>query len=160
MYLSIVIPTLNEEKYILRILNYLRRHTDPNSCEIIVCDGGSSDQTVALARNFGSITILDQLPSCRAIQMNHGAMRARGEVLYFVHADVLPPESFYSDIKSNYQARHLFGMYRQKFEGGSFLLKINSFFTRFDFEWCRVEIKACMCPESFLVNWEVTMNPW
>ncbi|MBK9271034.1 MAG: TIGR04283 family arsenosugar biosynthesis glycosyltransferase [Saprospiraceae bacterium] len=137
MYLSIVIPTLNEERYILRILNYLRRHTDPKSCEIILCDGGSSDQTVALARNFGCITILDQLPACRAIQMNHGAMKARGEVLYFVHADVLPPDSFYSDIKSNYQAGHLFGMYRQTFEGGSFLLNINSFFTRFDFEWTR-----------------------
>jgi len=137
MYLSIVIPTLNEEKYILRILNYLRKYTDPNACEIILCDGGSSDQTVPMARNFGGITILDHLPACRAVQMNYGAMQARGEVLYFVHADVLPPDSFYSDIQSNYQDGHMYGMYRQKFEGGSFLLNINSFFTRFDFEWTR-----------------------
>ena len=59
---------------------------------MIVVDGGSSDDTVALARPRADLVL--SAPRGRAAQMNAGAARARGEVLLFLHADShLPPDA-------------------------------------------------------------------
>ncbi len=81
MTLSVIIPTLNEASCIAATLRQLRRQ-EPD--EILVVDGGSSDDTVALAA--AADRVLDALPG-RAAQMNHGAACARGDVLLFLHAD-------------------------------------------------------------------------
>src|SRR5688500_7155383 len=86
--LSIVIPTLNEAGNIesaLRRLQSLRRRGH----EIIVADGGSSDQTPLLAADLA-----DRILTCprgRALQMNCGATAAGREVLLFLHADTELP---------------------------------------------------------------------
>jgi rSAM/selenodomain-associated transferase 2 len=89
--LSIVIPVLNEAASIaatLEALGALRAR----SIEIIVVDGGSADDTVALAT-----PLADQVLTAargRAIQMNAGAKAAHGDVLLFLHADTrLPPHA-------------------------------------------------------------------
>ncbi|MFZ1516229.1 MAG: TIGR04283 family arsenosugar biosynthesis glycosyltransferase [Saprospiraceae bacterium] len=136
MLLSIIIPTLNEEKYLGNLLHFLRKQTDPLNTEIIVIDGGSSDNTKVIAHNYGAV-ILSTNASCRAVQMNMGVKNAKGEILYFVHADVLPPERFSLDIMNAFAEGKKIGMYRQKFDGGPIILKINSYFTRFNWLWCR-----------------------
>jgi len=81
MYVSIIIPTLNEASCIQQTLAQLRTH-DP--FEILVVDGGSSDGTVELA---GSADRVLHGVRGRAAQMNRGAAAARGDVLLFLHAD-------------------------------------------------------------------------
>lgn len=84
---SIVVPTLNESERIVGCLARLRR--DFSDCEIVVVDGGSRDDTVALAAPIAPVWRSD--PG-RARQMNTGAAHTSGDVLWFVHADtVLDP---------------------------------------------------------------------
>lgn len=89
-YLSVIIPTLNEERQIARTI---RAATSPDA-QIIVSDGGSTDRTVAIARSLGARIISGQ--TGRACQQNRGAAAARGEVLLFLHADTRLP-SHYED---------------------------------------------------------------
>ena len=78
---SVILPTLNEADCIAGAVESLRRL---GPCEIIVADGGSTDDT--LARAAGADRVLSG-PRGRAAQMNHGAAHARGDILIFLHAD-------------------------------------------------------------------------
>jgi len=81
MFLSIIIPTLNEAE---RIATTIARTRGLGPCEIIIADGGSSDRTRELA--VGADAVIET-PRGRAVQQNSGAAAARGEVLLFLHAD-------------------------------------------------------------------------
>lgn len=85
---SIVIPVLNESAAIVPVLERLAGLKDLDA-EVLVVDGGSSDDTVALAA-----PLCDRLVESgrgRAQQMNRGAEVATGQVLLFLHADTLLP---------------------------------------------------------------------
>ena len=69
--------------------------------------------------------------------MNMGAAEAVGEVLYFVHADTLPPASFQKDIENAIQKGYLYGGYRFKFEPSKAILRFNEYLTRFPWAWTR-----------------------
>ncbi len=88
--ISIVLPVLNEETQITRCLQDLRSRCGPD-CELIVVDGGSNDRTVALAKPLADQVFVS--PKGRAMQMNAGARRASGEILWFLHADSTPPDN-------------------------------------------------------------------
>lgn len=81
---SIVIPTLNEESVLADLLDNLK---DAGAHEIVVADGGSVDGTASIAQAHGVRWIPS--PCGRATQMNTGAAVATGDVLMFLHADVL-----------------------------------------------------------------------
>ncbi|CAG9467756.1 unnamed protein product [Pedinophyceae sp. YPF-701] len=91
--LSVIIPTLNEEKDIEATIRSTERTADatPGRVEVIVADGGSVDQTVDIARRCGAKVVAGARG--RGPQMNAGARQATGEVLLFLHADTrLPPD--------------------------------------------------------------------
>ena len=95
--ISIIIPTLNEESQVnnWRRLLALAAGSDTETsmpCEIIIVDGGSSDQTVSLARSHGFR--VESCQSGRGAQLNHGARLASGRVLLFLHADTELPAGF------------------------------------------------------------------
>jgi rSAM/selenodomain-associated transferase 2 len=87
--LSIVIPVLDEATTIVTALEALAPLRARGS-EIIVVDGGSSDDTAALARPLADFVIASARG--RAAQMNAGAALARGDVLLFLHADTRLPD--------------------------------------------------------------------
>lgn len=68
----------------------------------------------------------------RAHQMNQGAKVATGRILWFVHADTKPPSGFYKDILDATANGADLGGYRFKFDSNRILLRINSWFTRFN----------------------------
>jgi rSAM/selenodomain-associated transferase 2 len=89
--ISVVIPTLDEEKRIGRRLDELSALS--GVAEILVVDGGSGDRTVEIARRHAAVRVL-AAPRGRGPQMNAGARAAKGELLLFLHADVsLPPDA-------------------------------------------------------------------
>ncbi len=84
--LTIIIPALNEADEIrtcLQSLQSLRQHGH----EVIVVDGGSQDETIALSYPLADQVLLS--PRGRAQQMNLGARNAHNEMLLFLHADTL-----------------------------------------------------------------------
>ena len=90
MQISIIVPVSNEAPLIRRFLAHLRERAP--GAEIIVADGGSTDGTADLAPGFCDRLVESQRD--RARQMNAGANAARGDILWFVHADVeLPSQS-------------------------------------------------------------------
>src|SRR6476469_5728665 len=135
MQISIIIPTYNEAENITRLIHYLLQHQSADVCEIIVADGGSTDDTLALSKKAGANAILSPHAG-RAAQMNYGASIAGGSVLYFVHADCVPPTSYANDIINAISKGFEFGRYRTRFDSNSVLLKLNAFFTRFDLFVC------------------------
>src|SRR5688500_2822403 len=103
MQISVIIPTLNEEKNIEYLVPFIQEHGGTSIAEIIVVDGGSEDNTVEVAKHAGVIALTSPVRS-RAAQMNLGARHATGEILYFIHADVKLIPSFVSDMKESVEA--------------------------------------------------------
>lgn len=84
-----IVPALDEAD---EIEATLRRARAPQVVELLVVDGGSTDDTVARARPLADDVLI--APRGRALQMNAGARRACGDVLLFLHADTWLPEGF------------------------------------------------------------------
>ena len=87
---SIIVPVLNEEKEIHKTVQYLRS-LDPPPLEIIVVDGGSTDDTILKCKQIEEYVRVIESQRGRAAQMNAGAADAKGDVLLFVHCDSRPP---------------------------------------------------------------------
>lgn len=92
---SIIIPTFNEQHTITRTLEALGKLR--GSFEVVVVDGTSDDETLAIVeRRAASGEVNNSLRVItsergRGAQMHAGACAARGQVLWFIHADTLPP---------------------------------------------------------------------
>ena len=86
MRVSIIVPTLNEEALIAENIRNLEQLSGEK--EIIVVDGGSTDQTITLVSEQ-NVRVLGASPG-RGPQMHAGALASAGDVLWFIHADILP----------------------------------------------------------------------
>ena len=131
MSISVIIPTCNESLNIGRLINFLSLHGGSSLKEIIVVDAAASvDRTLEHIPENKAIGVKSRA-TCRAVQMNEGAAMATGDILYFVHADVLPPEGFAKDIRDSLASGFDFGFFSYVFDSDSSLLRVNSYFTRF-----------------------------
>lgn len=132
--ISVIIPTLNEEGHIGDTVHYLRESVSPQMLtEIIVVDGGSTDRTIRKAKKAGA-QVLISAKKGRSAQMNFGALYAKGDILYFLHADTLPPPGFDSDIANAVTTGYPAGCFKLSFNYEHWFLKANCWFTRFDFD--------------------------
>ncbi len=87
MKLSFVIPTLNEERNIPRVIKQFDKLKGKYDFEVIVSDGGSTDRTVKIARNLGAIVIVNKLLHTIGEGRNLGAKNSSGDLLFFFDAD-------------------------------------------------------------------------
>lgn len=101
--LSIIIPTLNEEDYIGRLLELIRTQ-DFKDYEIIVADAGSKDKTLEIAKKYDCIIVLGGLP---AKGRNNGAKIAKGNALLFMDADIVLPPNFLKNTIKEFNKRKL-----------------------------------------------------
>ena len=122
--LSIIIPVLNETSTIvhaLDVLQDLRRE----GAELIVVDGGSTDNTRELAAAQADLVV--HSPSGRGCQMNAGAVTARGEVFLFLHADTQLPPSALQQVRAAVSKGALWGRFDVRIEGRAFGLGLVAF---------------------------------
>ena len=111
---TIVIPTLNEEAEIQACLMRLQGQRE-EGFEVIVVDGGSNDRTPQLVEG-----LCDQFISTRkgrAAQMNAGAMKAKGEFIFFLHVDTQLPEKFPEPISAIAADTFCWGRFDVKLSG-------------------------------------------
>ena len=113
MKTSIIIPTLNEARYLSETLAQIQQLS---SHEIIISDGGSNDNTLKIASKFTQNLIKGS--AGRALQMNAGAQVATGDLLLFLHADSYIERASYQKM--------LAAMKKTEVLGGAFSLLIDS----------------------------------
>lgn len=136
MKISIIIPTYNEAENIGGVIDYLLQSTENSIAEIIVSDGGSNDDTISRAEAKGALVLKSPVAG-RAGQMNYALEHTTGDILYFVHADCRPPESYVGDIIRAVGDGYDCGSFRTAFDSDKYLLRINAFFTRFNYLFFR-----------------------
>jgi rSAM/selenodomain-associated transferase 2 len=130
--ISIIIPTFNEQERIAGTIQRLRETAGPHQIEVIISDGGSTDMTLREAGKAGADTVVSSGKKGRSAQMNYGASLAKGDILYFLHADTIPPPAFTSQIKDAVRNNYLAGCFRLSFDHQHWFLRANCWFTRFD----------------------------
>ena len=120
MKFSLIVPTLNEASSISAGLAALQPLRD--RAEIIVADGGSSDNTVTLAEKWADRVV--RSPKGRARQMNLGAKLATGDVLIFLHADTFLPPDALDRIERQLETSGDWGRFDIQLSGNHFMFKI------------------------------------
>ncbi|MFA5131653.1 MAG: glycosyltransferase [Patescibacteria group bacterium] len=114
--ISIIIPTLNEEHYLPLLLEAIKKQKF-SDYEIIVSDGGSKDNTQAIARDYGCRFVSDTEHHHPAWQRNNGAAVAQGDVLVFLDADTMLQADFLEKVIAEF--------YERKLSGAGFYIKFN-----------------------------------
>lgn len=129
MKISVVIPALNEESHLEKTLQSVTKQE--GDYEFFVVDGGSSDNTVTIAKRY--TTVINSLRG-RAIQMNTGAKACSGDILLFLHADTILPDCAFREIRKRMKDVSVAGgSFYIAFDADTFILKGVSFVTRFNF---------------------------
>lgn len=134
--ISLIIPVLNEAEGLKKLLPYLQEQAQSDALfELIVVDGGSSDGSAGIAASLGATVLHSRLG--RAVQMNAGAQSARGELLYFLHADTYPPPGYDVLIARAQDKGPAAGCFRLRFDQPDVVLRFFAWFTRLNWPLCR-----------------------
>jgi rSAM/selenodomain-associated transferase 2 len=113
---SVVIPVVADNEALARLLSRLRALDAPPD-EIVIVDGGSSAGCRSLARRFRCVYVGTR--AGRGHQLHAGALRASGDVLWFLHADAEPPATGVAEIRRRHLAGASGGFFTFRFAGAS-----------------------------------------
>ena len=134
--ISIIIPVYNEAEGIgdfLREVNQRVSHQDASTwnAEWIIVDGGSQDNSIEEIEKTGFKAVVSPKKG-RAAQMNYGASLAKGNILYFLHADTIPPFHFIPQILKAIRDGVGSGCFRLAFDEPHPIMNMYAWFTKFD----------------------------
>lgn len=101
--LSIIIPTLNEQDFLPKLLESISKQ-DYDRYEVIVADADSQDKTQEIALNYGVKLVKGGMPG---VGRNRGAEIAKGKYLFFFDADVILPDGFLNAAISEMKAENI-----------------------------------------------------
>ena len=140
--ISVVIPVLNESDTICALLTHLENKASSQNYihEIIVVDGGSSDDTVTQVTQYAALSKTVSIITSqkgRARQMNTGAIQATGNILYFLHADSYPPQNYDALIVKEVTQGNPAGCFKMKFDSNHWWLRLAGWLTKFKWRACR-----------------------
>lgn len=124
-------PAYNEAACIAETVQRVLNEQPGFVSDVIVVDGGSTDGTIKAAHEAEAKVIASPKKG-RAAQMNEGARHAITPVLYFLHADSIPPPGFSKQIAEHVKKGYSSGCYRLAFNHKHWFLQLNCWFTRFD----------------------------
>ena len=123
--ISIIIPTLNESTTLSALLENLQPARMAGH-QIVIVDGGSDDQTVDLAGSLVDEIVLS--PKGRSRQMNEGARRSQGEILWFLHADTLVHYDAPTQVSRAITEGRCWGRFDIRLSGRHWLFRIIEYF--------------------------------
>jgi hypothetical protein len=106
---SVVIPTLNEGKYLSRCLVSLKQLNFDGDFEIIVVDGGSTDSTVDIAKDHADKTLIYRGKPVGDAR-NLGARLAEADIVAFIDADTIASKDWLSNIRESLSCREVVGV--------------------------------------------------
>jgi len=123
--ISVIIPALNESRYINTVIKHLTEQPCENGHEIIVVDGYSTGSSINEIHNPDVVRLKSE--KGRAFQMNAGAERARGKILLFLHADTRLPDDALNKIEQVlYDDSYVTGAFDLGIDSDKFMLKYAS----------------------------------
>ena len=120
MAVSVIVPVVNEERHVASaVVSAWAGGVD----EVIVVDGGSHDRTCQRAMEAGAQVLVS--PPGRAVQQNHGAGEATGDVVLFLHADcLLPADAAAKAEQALGDSRVVGGAFRQRIDADGWLYRL------------------------------------
>ena len=124
MKITMILPVYNESKTIGTMLSQL--DTLPGDWEILFADGGSLDDTV---EKIGTRYRILNSPKGRANQMNHGAVNASSDVLWFVHCDSKLPADAHAQISAAVESGAKWGCFHIGFDYDGPFMGCNTYFS-------------------------------
>ena len=131
MKLSVIIPALNESENLYKLVPYLLDCGTEIDLEILIAHASQSQEDLSHLAYKYDCQIISCPKTSRAHQMNWASKFARGTVLYFVHADTLPPNTFVKDIRSALGRGNIMGLFKYQFDSRRGILKANAYCTGF-----------------------------
>jgi rSAM/selenodomain-associated transferase 2 len=122
--ISIIIPVYNESKNLNQLFSIL--DTFKNQCEVIFVDAYSQDCTLKIIEDRGYKCVISPKKG-RSNQMNYGAMISTGDILWFLHADSIPPETALVQIRDVLENGYEVGCFKIGFDSQHLLMKVCGF---------------------------------
>ena len=131
IFVSIIVPVYNGGHQLDQCLSAMRRSLYANY-ELIVVDNGSTDDSVEIARKYGTDIVYCPGPSGPGAARNAGVSQARGDIVFFVDADVVIYPQTLSRVVADFQASPdlaaVFGSYDDSPSGQNFLSQYKNLF--------------------------------